>query len=124
MNYRHRRLSKLENIPLFAQLDHRHFLDANGKLPFVESMSRGERRKLKARAKAIGQKYIEIEKQIMKSGVGFPIDNCVRSMAIEYTNRFASSGTMTLPISFNYFEPFCESKIIPNSVAPYMDLLP
>jgi len=124
MNDRNKRLSEFEKIPRFARLDHRRFLDGDGKLPFLQRMSRKDRRKLKAESKKIGQQYQNIMKGISRSGVGFPIDQLVRSMALEYTNRFASSGTEQLPVSFNYFEPFCEGKLISNSVAPYMELLP
>lgn len=124
MNDRKKRLSEFERIPFFAQLDHRRFLDDSGELPFLKVMSRRDRRKLKADSKKIGRQYREILERISRSGVGFPTDQLLRSMAIEYTHRFASSGTEHLPVSFNYFEPFCEGRLLPQSVAPYMALLP
>jgi T5orf172 domain len=124
MDSRRKRLSEFEKIPFFARLDHRWILDEDGRLPFLKGMSRNKRRNLKAAADRIGRQYKDILGHIMTSGVGFPIDQLVRSMALEYTNRFASSGTENLPVSFNYFESFCEGKLIPKSVAPYMDILP
>lgn len=124
MNNRKIRLREFQKIPFFARLDHRLFLDNDGKLPFFKNMSRRNRRKLKADAARIAQNYRVILSQMNGSGVGYPTDQLLREMAIEYTSRFASSGTGHLPASFNYFEPFCEGKLIPDSVAPYMELLP
>lgn len=124
MNNRKKRLQEFDLIPPFARLDHRRFLNADGKLAFLSSMSRSERRKLSRGAKLISSSYNQILQQLRESGAGFPIDQLLRAMAIEYTHRFAASGTEHLPVSFNYFEPFCEGKLIPKSVAPYMQILP
>lgn len=56
---------------------------------------------------------------IANSGAGYPVDRLLHDLALEYTNRFASSGTETQPVNFNYFEAFCDIKLIPNNVAPY-----
>lgn len=124
MSNRKSRLAEFEKMPFFARLDHRRFLNKDGKLPFFDKMSRKKRRKLKAESRKIAAFYNRLLEGMSKSGTGFPIDQLLRSMAIEYTNRFASSGTEHLPVSFNYFEPFCEGKLIPQSFAPYLELLP
>lgn len=124
MNDRSQRLKELKKIPPFARLDHRHLLNQDGKPVWQENLSRNERRKLKAEGKKIGLSYNKIIGELYNSGVGFPVDQTTRNMAAEYTHRFASSGTNNLPVSFNYFEPFLDAKLIPNSYAPYMSLTP
>lgn len=124
MSDRNKRLSPFDQIPPFARLDHRHFLNDDGELPFIKKMSRKERRKLKAESKKITSFYRTVILRLGRSGAGFPIDQMLRAMAIEYNHRFASSGTENMPVSFNYFEPFLEAKLIPRSVAPYMEPLP
>lgn len=120
MDDRTKRLREFRKIPPLAQLDHRRFLDKSGNLTLLSHLSRKERRRIKVESKKIGFQYQQIINSMTQSGPGFPVDQLLRSMAIEYTHRFASSGTEHLPISFNYFEPFCEGKLITKSFAPYM----
>jgi hypothetical protein len=115
------RLSELRKIPLEARLDHRLFLDSKGNHQILERLPRKERRKLKKAGEKIGQQYHKILKNILESGAGFPTDQLLRQMAFEYTHRYACSGVYTQPVSFNYFEPFCNIKLIPESVAPYAE---
>lgn len=122
MSERRKRLKEFGKIPSFAQQDHRNFLDKSGKPVWFQGMTRNERRKLNADAKRLALEYNKVLARLYNSGVGYPIDQTMRSMAAEYTNRLASSGTGNFPVSFNYFEPFCEAKLIQSSIAPYMDL--
>ncbi|MEW9299460.1 hypothetical protein AB2M16_14045 [Acetobacter oryzifermentans] len=124
MNNRNKRLNNLNKIPDIAGMDHRFFLNESGNLVSHEGMTRNQRRLLRIEAKKIFAQYISICKKIQSSGVGFPVDKIIRSMALEYTNRYASSGINNQPISFNYFEPFCEIKLIKDSFAPYASILP
>lgn len=124
MNNRNKRLNNLNKIPDIAGMDHRFFLNESGNLVSHEGMTRNQRRLLRIEAKKIFAQYISICKKIQSSGVGFPVDKIIRSMALEYTNRYASSGINNQPISFNYFEPFCEIKLIKDSFAPYVSILP
>lgn len=119
-----KRMSEIGKIPKFARMDHRHFLNEAGKLGWIESLPRNARRKLNADAKKLAIQYSKIISTLYASGVGFPVDQTTRQMAVEYTHRFASSGTENLPVSFNYFEPFYDIKLIKNSVAPYTRLVP
>lgn len=114
-----KRLSALSQIPSLAGTDHHLLLDQNGNLPFISQLSRNERRKLKAEARKIAEKYSNIIKKIKQSGAGFPVDKLLRELAHEYTNRYASSGTNTQPVSFNYFESFCNIQLFNNTFAPY-----
>ncbi|MEP3298970.1 MAG: GIY-YIG nuclease family protein [Pseudoruegeria sp.] len=124
MNERRKRLKEFGKIPSFAQQDHRNFLDRNGKPVWLQDLPRKERRKLQAESRKIAMQYNKILGRLFDSGVGYPVDQTMRTMAAEYTNRLASSGTQNFPVSFNYFEPFCEAKLIQRSVAPYMDVTP
>jgi hypothetical protein len=124
MSNRRERLADLRTMPTIAQLDHRHLLNKDGKLPFLEGMTRTERRKLNAGAKKIALQYNKLLKHLYNSGVGFPVDQTTRAMTAEYNHRFASSGTQNQPVSFNYFEPFSDIKIMKGSVAPYASLRP
>ena len=117
---RTRRLAPLGIIPPFARLDHRLLLDEEGKSPHIESLPRNERRRLKASSKNIARSYVKIILDTKSSGSGYEIDKIIREMAVEYTNRYAESGTYTQPSSFNYVEPFCDLGFIENSVAPYL----
>jgi hypothetical protein len=119
MNDRKNRLGELTRIPYIARIDHRHFLDKSGDLAWKKNLTRKQRRTLEADSKKLAEKYKTVLKKLFSSGVGFPVDQTLRQMAIEYTHRFASSGTETLPVSFNYFEAFCNIKLIKDSVAPY-----
>ncbi|WP_120496899.1 GIY-YIG nuclease family protein [Kiloniella sp. EL199] len=124
MNSRLNRLSELKKIPKIAQLDHRLLLDGSGKPFFLKNMSRKERRKLKAASRKIARQYTLVLQSLYSSGVGFPVDQTMRQMAAEYTHRYASSGTGNQPVSFNYFEPFLNLKLMKGSVAPYTELTP
>jgi hypothetical protein len=112
-------MSELNKIPALAHVDHRHVLDKSGKPFFLKHLTRNERRQLKKESAKISKKYETIIRSFYTSGVGFPVDQMTRQMAIEYTHRYASSGTRNMPVSFNYFEPFLNIKLINGSVAPY-----
>ena len=114
-----KRLAKLRQIPPIAGLDHRFFLDENGKDPRLAELSRHERRKLAAGTRRLSAAYRRILLNLHQSGAGYPIDQLLRQLAFEYTHRYASAGIGSQPVSFNYFEPFCDIKLIENSVAPY-----
>lgn len=122
MSDRKTRLGEFSKIPKFAQMDHRNFLDKDGKHKLISTLPRNERRLLKKEGEKIGRAYHSIMKRLIDSGSKFPVSELLRSMVLEYTSRFASSGTNNQPVSFNYFEPFCWAKLIPNSVAPYFNL--
>lgn len=124
MNSRIKRLGELAKIPRLARLDHRHLLDDAGKPIWHENLSRKERRKMKAASVRLGRKYKSILNHLSNSGIGFPVDQVLRQMMFEYTHRYASSGTNNQPVSFNYFESFCNIKLIEDSVAPYASTLP
>ena len=117
------RLSALSKIPHVAGTDHRLQLDADGNYPWSK-LPRNKRRKLAADAKKLTNKYNTIIKKIEKSGAGFPVDNLLRELSIEYTNRYANSGIYNQPVSFNYFEPFCDILLIDKAVAPYAKPIP
>ena len=114
-----RRFYNLRKIPLIAGLDHRYFLDEDGKDTRFKNLSRKERRKLAIEAKKIGREYERIVHQFCKSGAGYPVDKLLRELCLEYTNRYARAGIFSQPINFNYFEPFCEIGFIEDSVAPF-----
>lgn len=114
-----KRLSELTQIPSFAQLDHRFYLDKDGNLPFISKLSKNERKKLDIEVKKIVSKYSDILKKIKQSGAGFPVDKLLRELAIEYTHRYAASGINTQPLSFNYFESFCNIRLFKNSISAY-----
>jgi hypothetical protein len=114
-----KRLANLRQVPLIAGLDHRFFLDENGKDRRLAQLSRHERRKLAAGTKKIVAAYRRILLSLHQSGAGYPIDQLLRQLAFEYTHRYASAGIGSQPVSFNYFEAFCDIKLIENSVAPY-----
>lgn len=117
------RLSKLDKLHPIARIDHRLFLDENGKHEFFSKLPRNERRLLEKKSRILGKEYQRIILKHHSSGAGYPIDQFLRSMAIEYTNRYANSGVHTQPVSFNYIEPFCEIKLFQDKFAPYVDLL-
>ncbi len=79
------------------------------------------RRKIKAGGRKLAEKYLHITKSVRQTGAGFPVDQLLRDLAIEYTHRYATSGVMNQPVSFNYFEAFCALKLIEGSVAPYAE---
>jgi hypothetical protein len=119
-----RRFSNLAKVPPFAVVDHRHFLNKDGKDQRLESLSRNDRRRLKVESRKIALAYNRILDAIRKSGAGYPTDKLLRELAVEYTHRYATSGVYTQPISFNYFEAFCSINLIENSVAPYAEPVP
>lgn len=114
-----RRLRSLSEVPLYAAADHRFFLDSKGNDSRVSNLPRAERRKMEAAGRRIGEDYRRIFLGLKKSGAGFPADQLVRQLAIEYTHRYAASGLYNQPLSFNYFEAFCEIRLIDKSYAPY-----
>ncbi len=122
MSDKNKRFSEIEKMPLFCRQDYRHQLSENGELSFFSKLPKKQRKILEAQGKKISHQYSKILKKIHISGAGFPTDQLLRQMAIEYTHRYASSGTNNQPVSFNYFEPFCQIKLIQNSFAPYMEL--
>jgi len=122
MSDREKRISELKKIPLIAGVDHRHLLNGKGELEHISNLPRNIRRKLAAQSKKLSRKYRIILKRLFSSGAGFPNDQLLRQMAIEYTHRYASSGISNQPTSFNYFEPFCHIKLIQGSIAPYMKI--
>lgn len=122
MSDREKRISELKKVPLVSGVDHRHLLNGKGELDHIANLPRNERRKLKAESKKLSQQYTKILRGLINSGAGFPNDQLLRQMAIEYTHRYASSGLFNQPTSFNYFEPFCHIKLIKGSVAPYMEI--
>lgn len=124
MNDRKSRMGEIAKIHPLARMDYRNTLNKAGRPFWEEGMTRKDRRILRAEGKKIGIQYTRIIKALYSSGVGFPVDQTTRQMAVEYTNRFASSGTGNLPVSFNYFEPFCDLKLINGTVAPYMVPVP
>ena len=115
-----KRLSAVAQMPPISRVDHRLHLDKDGNHP-LSKLPRSQRRRLAAKAKKLGAKYNSLKTMIKRSGAGFPVDKLLRELAIEYTHRFATSGTYTQPISFNYFESFCNIRLIKNSTAPYAE---
>lgn len=118
---RMKRLSILAKVPALAAVDHRIHLDEKGNSELLSHFTRKERRTAKVQAKRIGMAYKVIMDKLSKSGAGFCVDQFVRQLSIEYTNRYASCGLYSQPLSFNYFEPFCNVKFIENSIAPYAE---
>lgn len=119
-----KRLKNLSKVPSFAAIDHRFFLDKNGRDSRLANLPRKERRKLEAAGKRIGAAYGRLLQGMNSSGAGYPVDQLLRQLAIEYTHRYAASGLHNQPLNFNYFEPFCEIKLIEQSVAPYAEPAP
>lgn len=115
------RLSELAKIHPVAGTDHRHLINEQGKLPFVERMPRKERRKLAAESKRLAREYNKALQRLAQSGAKFPANKILRELAIEYCHRYASSGLYNQPISFNYFEPFLHIKLL-NNAAPYAEI--
>ncbi|WP_156892495.1 hypothetical protein [Salaquimonas pukyongi] len=120
---RKKRLLPIARIHPIARGDHRNKLDERGKVPFIDNMRRAERRKLKREAKRISVGYVKLIRSLQKSGCGFPIDQAIREFAVEYNHRFASSGTETQPVNFDYMEPFCEVGLI-KDCAPCVRIAP
>ncbi|QYI99536.1 GIY-YIG nuclease family protein [Thalassovita mediterranea] len=112
-----KRLSLLSRVPHEARLDHRLI---SGEMEKRHAgMSRSERRKLEKDARRLTQAYKQIIERNFKSGAGYPVDALLRHFVNEYTNRYASSGLYTQPVSFNYIEPFCKIDFIERSIAPF-----
>ena len=114
------RLDSLRQVPVTAGLDHRYFIDKDGKDSRFKNLSRKERRKLAIESRRIGREYERIVNQFSKSGAGFPVDKLLRELCLEYTGRYARTGIFSQPVNFNYFEPFCKIELIENSVAPFV----
>lgn len=123
-NERRKRLSELSKIPLFARIDHRLLLDDSGKIGPIANLPRNKRRQLAKSARVLSGKYIAALQKIRNSGAGYPVDRLLRDFAIEYTNRYASSGVNTQPVNFNYIEPFCKISFLKESVAPFAEPAP
>ena len=113
------RLSKLSLVPQMAARDHRFYLDDKGQDRRIEALNRSERRKLAKDSRRLSNEYNGLMQSIVKSGAGYPVDQVLRQLSIEYTHRYASSGLYNQPLSFNYFEPFCDVDFIEGSIAPY-----
>ena len=120
-NKKYSRLSRVAKAPFVAGLDHRHFLDKDGNDIRLQSLSRYERRRLKAESKKIGHEYKKIFHALSNSGANYPIDKLLREMCIEYTHRYATAGYYSQPVNFNYFEAFCNIDFIRNTIAPYVE---
>jgi hypothetical protein len=97
-------------------------MDAKGDHPLLSMGNRKERRRREKAAKKLSERYRNHLVKLLNSGARFPVDQFLRQLTIEYTHRYASSGTNNQPTSFNYFEPFLHFKLFPDSVAPYPEL--
>lgn len=117
---RSQRLNKLRRVPAFAAMDHRLLLDEQGKHKILMTLPRNERRQLAKDGKRLALSYAKKMKEIMGSGAGYRADTMLREFAIEYTNRYATSGLYNQPTSFNYIEPFCEIGFLAG-VAPFAE---
>lgn len=117
------RLSELFKIPPIARVDHRHMLDRQGNPRFFSKMNRNQRRQVKKEAKKVGAKYQTKLRKISKSGAGYPVDQLLKFLAVEYTHRYMDSGVNNQPTHFNYFEPFCQIGLLEETVAPYAEPL-
>lgn len=115
------RLNELNKVPAIAAVDHRHFLDEKGRDTRMAKLPRRVRKQMEAEGRRIGGRYNQIMRKIITSGAGYPVDKFLRELAKEYTHRYATSGTMTQPASFNYFESFCAIRLIEKSTAPYAE---
>ncbi len=109
---------KSARLPLIPIGDHRHVSDEERKKWF-ENLSRKERRAHDASVRRLTESYKRIIETNSNHGAGYPVDRLIRDLSIEYTHRFASSGTLTQPINFNYFESFCHIRLHDKSIAPY-----
>ena len=117
-----KRLGILRDVPFLAQLDHRLLQDQNGGYPVLEMGTRKERRLREKAAKKLVERYHKHLLSLNASGAKFPVDQFLRQLAMEYTDRYAGSGTLTQPISFSYFEPFLNIRFFPESIAPHATL--
>ncbi|MNS37672.1 hypothetical protein D3C72_698960 [compost metagenome] len=117
---RSRRLDKLKRIHPLAAVDHRLLLDGQGRHQILDALPRNERRQLAKEARRLGLLYVKKIDEIKKSGAGYRVDKILREFAIEYTNRYASSGLHNQPTSFNYIEPFCNIDLLLGA-APYAE---
>lgn len=118
-----KRFSELAKVPLFAAIDAKLLAEGTGRNPLTENLSRKDRRRVEMQSKKLVEKYNRLIKHLRSSGVKYPIDQLIRQLAVEYNNRYASSGLMTQPVSFNYFEAFCQIRLFEGSFAPYIDIL-
>jgi hypothetical protein len=122
MSNKEERFRELKKVPFLAGIDHRHLVNSKGQLPCLDGLSRAEKRKIKLNSQKLSKQYASILRQLNSSGAKFPTDQLLRQFAIEYTHRYASSGFSNQPLSFDFFEPFCNIKFLQNSIAPYMQL--
>lgn len=83
-----KRLAGLAIIPPLAATDHRHHLDRDGNDPLIKSLPRAERRKLAKEARWLADEYRKVLIRIQSSGAGYPIDQLLHRMAVEYTHRY------------------------------------
>jgi hypothetical protein len=104
---------------MHAAIDHRFFRGEDGSDSRFASLPRKERRRLEAAGRKVAERYQRIVRGFNATGAGYPADQLLRQLATEYTHRHASSGLHTQPLSFNYFEAFCDIQLIDGSVAPY-----
>ncbi|MFK0277406.1 GIY-YIG nuclease family protein [Ensifer sp. NPDC090286] len=118
---RGKRYEELRKIPAFAARDHRNSIGPDGKNPMLEGLSRKQRRALDKSSKALVFEYKKVLERIKTTGAGYPVDKILHELCVEYTHRYASSGIYNQPLSFNYFETFCEIRLHPNSVAPFAE---
>jgi hypothetical protein len=116
-----KRFDELRKVPFDAAVDHRFFLDDAGHDSRLSKLPRKKRRQLAAEGRKLAEKYQRVQVDIARSGAGYPIDKLIRDFAVEYTHRYAASGVMNQPVSFNYFEAFCAIKLFKDTVAPYAE---
>ncbi len=116
---RENRFRELSKVPALAAYDHRNVLGAGGNKKFLDSLNRQQRRAHTREVKRLSTEYKRILHEIKNTGAGFPADNILHELCIEYTHRYASSGLYNQPLNFNYFEAFCDIKLVENSVAPF-----
>ncbi|CDZ73794.1 Putative phage-derived protein [Neorhizobium galegae bv. orientalis] len=113
------RFRELSKVPPFAARDHRNTIGPDGKNKLLDGLNRRQRRALDRDTKRLVAEYNRILGEIKNSGAGFPVDKILHELCYEYTHRYASSGLYSQPLSFNYFEAFCDIKLHENSVAPF-----
>lgn len=87
---------------------------------FKSKMNRKERRALDKSAKKLSNDYLKIISSLQYKGAGYEANKIIREMCIEYNHRYATSGLYNQPLSFNYFDSFCEIRIHEGTVAPYI----
>ncbi|CDZ46968.1 GIY-YIG nuclease family protein [Neorhizobium galegae] len=121
LDQKRKRLAELQKVPGFAARDHRLFKNEEGQDKRLAALPRAQRRKIEKEGRVLAKEYFKVMRQMQQSGAGYPVDQLLRQLAVEYTNRYALSGIDNQPLSFNYFEAFCDIKLLVNSVAPYAE---